>query len=386
MRRGNKVLFVLTIAGSVATASVFAASPPRFPSGAVWHQNISGAAVHPQSAEMISTLDGLGGWGPVSGVNHRMHIDFSIHVYHDAPLNTPTYEVVEHKGFGDYYLPDCEPLGTRMPVPADAAFEDDGDGLPLTCDNDNNDCHLIVQQGNKLYELYGGNLADGPDPGTEPELDAMCLAVWELSVVYPEQGRGEHCTSADAAGFPIAPLMPNADEVFAAAQQADADLGHAIRFILPNNRMARNASLGGTQGRLYVRPATHAGAPSGPKETVPYGARLRLRADFPMAGYNAAAQTILRTMQRYGIVLSDGGNIALTFESDRHTTRTWAELGITPQIFWNGSDGNRTPVKVTDFVVLDTGPRIAETYDCERTVVEPEEPDEDLVFRDGFEG
>ncbi len=386
MHPGIAVRFFLAAAGTVAAASTFAAAPPRFPVGSVWHENIASAAVHPQSAQMISTLNARGGWGPVAGIDHRMHIDFSIHVYHDAPLDAPTYEVVEHKAYEDYYLPDCEPLGTRMPVPADAAFEDDGDGQPLVCDNEDNDCHLIVQQGNKLYELYSGNLADGPDAGSEPELDALCLAVWELSAVYPAQGRGEHCTSADAAGFPIAPLMPNADEVFAAAQQAGADLGHAIRFILPNDRMASDASLGGVQGRLYVRPATHAGGPSGPAESVPYGARLRLRADFPMAGYNPAAQTILRTMQRYGIVLADGGNIALTFESDRHTSHTWAELSITPQIFWSGSTGNRTPVKVTDFAVLDTGPRIAETYDCERTLVTPEEPNEDFIFGSGFEG
>ena len=57
-----------------------------------------------------------------------------------------------------------------------------------------------------------------------------------------------------------------------------------IRFILRNNRMASDDSLGGVAGRLYVRPASHAGGPSGPKESVPYGARLRLRSDFPLDG------------------------------------------------------------------------------------------------------
>ena len=61
------------------------------------------------------------------------------------------------------------------------------------------------------------------------EIDALCLAVWDLSRVYPAQGRGEHCTSSDAAGFPIAALMPNADGVAAAMTTPDGDLGHAIR-------------------------------------------------------------------------------------------------------------------------------------------------------------
>ena len=47
---------------------------------------------------------------------------------------------------------------------------------------------------------------------------AICGLRWDLAKVYPRHGRGEHCTSADGAGFPIAPLLFNADEVWAAAQ------------------------------------------------------------------------------------------------------------------------------------------------------------------------
>ena len=205
-------------------------------------------------------------------------------------------------------------------------------------------------------------------------------------MVYPPEGRGDHCTSADAAGFPMATLMPNADEVAAAVPTAGSDLGHAIRFILPNPRMASfpdGPDNDDDREPMYVRPASHAGGPIGPEATVPYGSRLRLRDDFPMAGYNAAAQVILRTMQRYGIVLSDGGNIALTFESDVNTTAKWSDpaIDIFPQVFWTGTDGNRQPVRVTDFTVLDTGPRIEETYDCVRSNVVVGSS----IFRDGFE-
>jgi hypothetical protein len=37
---------------------------------------------------------------------------------------------------------------------------------------------------------------------------------------------------------------------------------------------------------------------------------------------------------------------------------------------------------ISDFEVLDTGARIAETYDCVR---EPEPTSNDALFRDGFE-
>ena len=60
-----------------------------------------------------------------------------------------------------------------------------------------------------------------------------------------------------------------------------------------------------------------------PAKTIPHRlrSRLRLRADFPVNLYSAAAQVILCTTQRYGIVLLDGGNIALAAEDDLYTTR-----------------------------------------------------------------
>lgn len=334
---------------------------PRFPPGSVWNRDVSTAPLHPQSGSMITTLNGLGGFG-----FGRMQIDFGMHVVR-AAAGSPTRTIVEYP-YDDYYSPDCEPLGSAMPVPANAAIEGTSG---LTCDNENEDCHLLVVQGDTLYEAYHVT-ASGAN-----SLEAQCLVKWHLRANYPAQLRGDHCTSADAAGFPIAPLLFNADEVHAAVQ-VGGDLGHAIRFILPNARMASDASLGGSDGKLYVRPATHAGNPFGPTGTVPYGARLRLRADFPMTGYSPAAQVILRTMQRYGIVLADGGNIALTAESDRYTTHTWSELGIGSRVF--DQTAGATDVMVTDFQVIDTGARIAETYDCVPTDVVT-----DTLFADGYE-
>jgi len=343
------------------SSSAVADPLPRFPPGAVWNRDITAAAAHPQSADMIATLNGLGGFG-----FGRMQIDFGLQVVR-AAAGSPTRTITGYP-YDDYYSPDCEPVGTAMPVPANAAIESVGG---LVCDNAGEDCHLLVVQGDTVYEAYHANASGAGG------LEAQCLVKWHLKAVYPGQGRGEHCSSADAAGFPIAPLLFNADEVFAAVQSG-GDLGHALRFILPNERMASDVSLGGTAGRLYVRPATHAGAPSGPVGSVPYGSRLRLRADFPMTGYSPAAQAVLRTMRRYGIVLADGGNIALTAESDRYTTHTWSELGLGSRVF-DQTAGARA-VAITDFQVLDTGARIAETYDCVRTTVAG-----DTIFVDGLE-
>jgi hypothetical protein len=338
-----------TLAVAATASPARAEAPPRFPATAVWHQDISQAAVHADSASMISTLQGLGGFG-----NGRMQIDFGMRIVR-APAGAPTRNIVGYPSGGEYYSPDCEAPGTAMPVPANAAIEA---SAGLSCANASNDCHLLVVQGSTLYEAYRAN-ASG-DTG----LQSQCLAKWNLDAVYPASNRGEHCTSADAAGFPIAPLLFNADEVHAAMQVPAGDLGHAIRFILPNARMA---SSGGT--RYYVRPASHAGGPTGPVGSVPYGSRLRLRANFPVNLYNPAAQVILRTMQRYGIVLADGGTVALTAEADLYTTHKWTELGIDSRTFDLQVAG--APVRVQDFQVLDTGPRIVETYDCVRNAEPP---------------
>jgi len=352
-----------SLALGVAAGGVGAAGLPRFPPGSVWHQDISTAPAHPQSGSMIGVLQGLGGFG-----NGRMQIDFGFHVVR-AAADAPTRTLVAHHS--GYWLPDCEPVPTSVPVPANAAIEGTNG---LVCDNDSEDCHLLVVQGTTLYELYSTTAIDGST------LEARCLAVWHLVAPYPPEGRGDHCTGADAAGFPIAPLLFNADEI-AAALAVDptgdtVDLGHAIRFILPNARMAEDIGLGGEDGNLYVRPASHAGDPDGPSGSVPYGSRLRLRGDFPRTGYNPAARVLLSTFQRYGIVLADGGTVALTAESDLYTTTTWDDLGVDSRLF--DLTPGATDVTVADFVVLDTGPRIAETYDCVRAP-------EAWIFDDGFE-
>jgi serine/threonine-protein kinase len=171
-----------------------------------------------------------------------------------------------------------------------------------------------------------------------------CLAVWRMDRVYPPTGRGEQCTSADAAGYPMAPLLFDADEV------AAGSVDHAIRFILPNDRIRRGE---------YVHPATH-GTPAtrGPSDAPPYGSRLRLRADFPLDTLpNPAARTVARAMQRYGMLLADGGQVALTARSDRFTRSKWAGL-LEPR--------DLQSIRPRDFEMVDAGARIPLTLDCVR--------------------
>ena len=348
---------LLLACGALVGGPVRAAELPRFPSAAVWNQDISAAPLHPQSAALLQQLATLGGWGN----QNRFQIDFSIHVV-QAAAGAPTLALAANPE--EFYGADCDPVGSLVPIPPGGAIEG---STNYSCDNrcvpdgECFDCHLLVAQGTTLYELYRANVTAGA-------VEATCLARWNLAYVYPPQGRGEHCTSADAAGFPIAALLFNADEV------AAGEIRHAIRFILPNARMASDASLGGVAGRLYVRPASHAGGPSGPAGTVPYGARLRLKAGFDTSAFSPGARVVLAAMKKHGIVLADGGNIALTAQDDRFTTAKWddANVGISSQSLLG--------VQVTDFEVVETGPRIGETYECERTDIPF-----DVLLSDGFE-
>src|SRR5262249_34714970 len=155
-------------------------------------------------------------------------------------------------------------------------------------------------------EMWRADIRDGRFRGG-------CLAGWDTSRVYPPSRRGEQCTSADAAGYPIAPLLFTAHEV------AAGGIDHPIRFILPNARVPKGE---------YVHPAPHGTrATTGPPDAPPYGARLRLRSDFAMDRLpNAAARVVARAMQKYGMLLADGGNIALTAQSDRFTRAKWSGL------------------------------------------------------------
>ncbi len=334
----------VSAAGAVLALAGWAAAPllaqppaghgPYFPADAPWYLDISNAPLDAESATVIGWLQSVGGWG-----GGAMQIDFTIEVL-EAPPGTP------YRSFtptGNFFDPDCDAV--PMPVPVGGALEGESG---YECAS-NGDCHLLVvdPQANRLFEMWKANIVNNVFFGG-------CLAVWDMTQTYPDVGRGEQCTSADAAGFPIAALLANADEV------AAGSVDHALRFILPNSRI---------RDLIYVHPATHStGATSGPAAAPPYGAHLRLRADYPLNTLpNAAARTLARAMQKYGIFLADGGTIALTVQSDRFTTAKWSSL-LGPH--------DLEDLQVSDFAMVEGGRRYLWEGDCVRV---------DPIFADGFE-
>jgi hypothetical protein len=316
---------------ATAGGGLFTAAEP-------WNKDVSCLTKDGSSDAIIAALDKAGGWG-----GGRLQIDFSIPLFF-ANSSTPRRTIDGPMPGGYAYCyggTDCDPVPLQMPIPTNGNAEG---STNYTCDTSyqtdgQGDCHILVVETSqqKLYELYNAT-QDGS------AIDALVGTIWDLTKAYPNNERGDQCTSADAGGFPIAGLLPTADEVAAGA------VNHALRFILPNPYMRQAA---------YVHPASHAGSPSNKDPNAPpYGVRFRLKAAFDDSSYNASEKVIIAAMKKFGMLLSDGGTIPLTFADDRTTTAKWATLGVTALSF--------SAITVDDFEVVDYSTPVVSTQDCVR--------------------
>lgn len=319
------------------------ASGRYFPNTAPWYVDISQAPKAADSdaitAYMVNTRPPAG-WG-----NGTMQVEFSIPVI-DVPAGTTKLRYQTVSGY--YYVPDCDLA--PLPLPAGGLVEDyptPARTTPFsgyTCSGFANgaDCHILLlsRAEQRLYEIYHATInADGSN------FRGGCLAIWDLRTTSPN-GRGQQCTSADAAGFSIAALLFTADEIQAGV------IDHAIRFVLPNNFI---------RARKYVSPATHGTNTTGPATTGPYGFRMRLKANYPVGNLSPAAQVVARAMQKYGMLMADGGNVALNAQNDTLSQVKWSGVGF--------NANSLSALKATDFEVIDYGTPIDVTNNCTRTQI-----------------
>jgi serine/threonine-protein kinase len=279
-------------------------------------------------------LDALqaSGWGD-AGKRQTLGVDFSFEVNVADPGMQRRAFTWDPGG-----LPDCD----TAPVPLVPGGKTEGAGDYACSDGD---CHLIVFQGTNLYELYQSDVTGGAATGGD--FTGNCLVVWDLTRDYwkpqdpPNFSRGDGCNGADAGDMPIAPLLLTADELKANS------VTHALRFTISNNRI---------RSGVYVHPATHIGGPSGGPDTLPYGARLRLRADYDLTSLpNDAARAVAKALQTYGMFLADGGNIYVSATTEASDAIGGSDLGA---------------FMPSDFEMIDGGPRIDwHSQNCTRTPV-----------------
>ncbi len=242
-----------------------------FPADNSWNQDISSAKVDPYSSQIIAALG-----------TARLKADFGKGLWDGAPIGIP-YDVVcgsqpkvkvkfrANDYDGNY---GSESDKGPYPIPADAPIEGNGTG----------DSHIIVidKDNNILYELYNASLNNG-------QWEASSGAIFDLT---SDKFRPAGWTSADAAGLPIFPGLVRFDEILA------GHIDHPIRFTLQSSNV--NPS--------YISPARHKVNSSGGQYSLPFGAKLRLKASFKIGSYPPHLQVILKAMKKYGIIMADIGS------------------------------------------------------------------------------
>jgi len=226
--------------------------------------------------------------------------------------------------------------GDNVPVPVPTKGYVEGDHAYDACP-DGDDCHMLIfdYPNNKLYETYQSHKSGNTWNGY--------VALWKLDKAYPASNRGQGCTSADAAGLPIAPGLIGYKET------KKGNINHALRFII------RNDFIRGTRGNKeipnVVYPASHGSTQGNAALGIPYGGRLRLKAsvlDTDPRFASPGAKAIAKALHKYGMILADGGNIPLVAESIR------VHKDADPAATWDGLLAARDVgfLKPTDFEVV----------------------------------
>jgi hypothetical protein len=101
--------------------------------------------------------------------------------------------------------------------------------------------------------------------------------------------RPDGWTSSDAAGLPIFPAIVRYDEIKRGL------IAHAMRVTVRRSR------------RAYVAPATHFASRDNNPNLPRMGERIRLRGDYDTSRFSPAAQTVLKGLKQYGMLVADNG-------------------------------------------------------------------------------
>lgn len=270
-----------------------------FPADNPWNTDISAYPVHPNSANFLASM----------GLDTGLHPDFGTE-WEGAPIGIPYVTVTADQPLvpiSFYYDDESDP--GPYPIPPDAPIEggpdSDGDRHVLVIDVDN---HV-------LYEVFDAH------PQPDGSWTAGSGAIFNLR---SNELRPLCWTSADAAGLPIFAGLVRYDEV------ERGEINHALRFTVRNTQ------------RAFIHPARHYASSSTDPDRPPMGLRVRLKADFDVAGFTPRVQVILRAMKKYGMFVADNGS-------------DWYVSGA-PDARWNDEElSDLRNVHGRDFEVVYTG-------------------------------
>ncbi|MEP7317732.1 MAG: hypothetical protein ABI921_03300, partial [Panacibacter sp.] len=242
-----------------------------FPANNAWNRDISTQPVDPYSDNIIA---GFKTW-PVK-------TDFGRGTWQGAPIGIP-YVVV--CGSQQKYTVKFRANGY------DGNYGNESDkgpyAIPLTAaieGNGNGDSHVIAidKDSGILYELYNASV-------NVDHWEASSGAIFNLNT---NKLRKKGWTSADAAGLPIFAGLVRYEEIL------KGTIDHAIRFTLASNNVYPG----------FIAPARHKVSSTGALHaSLPFGARIRLKANYNISSFSPHNQVILQTMKKYGLMLADIG-------------------------------------------------------------------------------
>ncbi|MHB1456059.1 MAG: hypothetical protein ACYC0V_03995 [Armatimonadota bacterium] len=264
-----------------------------------WNRSIDKIPVDPNSDTLINSI----------GMDVSLHPDFGANL-DGAPFGIP-YVVIAGKTpkvpVAFEYADESDPGPYPIPrgAPIEGGPDSTGDRHVLVIDRDNW----------RLYELFSAY----PD-GTGWR--AGSGAIYDLK---SSRLRPAGWTSADAAGLPIFPGLVRYDEVVGMRE-----IRHALRFTVAQSR------------RAYTHPARHFASTNTSASLPPMGMRVRLKAYYDISSFPPHAQTILRALKKYGMILADNGS-------------NWFVSGA-PDARWDDDQLNTLKrVKGRDFEVVKMG-------------------------------
>ena len=286
--------------GRAGTSAIQVAAPsnsvglltcPTFPTDNIWNRDISALPAHARSAAWIGTMVQAG---------DQFHVN----------LGATNGHVINHTsaGFQTMTFGACADGGEYTGLyPYTPGVTQLQGGDP------DHHCIMLDTTACMLYELYGASSTS----------NNCCYGIrWDLSSNQLQQyGK----SSADEAGLPIATGLFTYHDLF-----ESQNITHALRF------QCRDIDIDWHDGS-WLWPARHTSNPGIAYKPVliPFGARIRLRADYQPTG--AAANdpgflTLTAAMKRYGAFLGDRGSstIALSGVMD-------SRWGSWPDNFMNWS-------------------------------------------------
>jgi hypothetical protein len=296
--------------GSAGTGtSPMIAGCPILPADHIFNTPIDGLPVDPHSASYLGTIG-----------THNLHLDLGqstdismADTYYGIPYN------VVHgatQAWGPVYYRSADPDVNWDPRP-ESDCVDMSSGAAHT---EVSPC-TAAAAAKPVFPIPAMPLVEGgidTDPA-QPYgdhhillLDADTCILSELYHAYPHSGGGwdifgsamfdlrsnelrpDGWTSADAAGFPITPLLLRADE--ASAGRID----HALRFTITSSKI-RNQPI--WPARHYTTNGTTS------TNLPPMGQLFRLKASYQIpSSFNTQSRAILQAMKTYGMYIADGGS------------------------------------------------------------------------------